>query len=202
MLADVRGYDYEPAGDGKEEVIILGGLDKEYCPIDPYALSEERIIYIYIYIDLPVQGKWELTKQHLSKTDEPSVLMNAIKKAERTILNNKLRIDILEKEYAENTEQCAAIESEFLAIKDELKVNDDKLTIVVNTLKENYLKMDRDRQLQEKNLRAVLKIIEFERKLQSVYRIKIEHLEKYFKKGEGFLMKLDNVHNLLVQGNE
>ena len=66
--------------DQLREFIILGGLDFQYCTMDPYILQEQ-----YINEDT----KWELTKVSKVKTENTNNLESTIKLANRNIMENR-----------------------------------------------------------------------------------------------------------------
>ena len=70
------------------EVIILGGLDVQFCTMDPYVLQETVITE---------HTKWELAKVSKVKSDNTSNLEATIKLANKNIMDNRKIIAQLEK---------------------------------------------------------------------------------------------------------
>lgn len=63
--------------------MILGGLDSQYCTMDPYILQEKIITE---------HTKWELQKVSKVKTENTDNLESTIKLANRNIMENRKMI--------------------------------------------------------------------------------------------------------------
>lgn len=93
------------------ELIILGGLDSQYCTMDPFILQEKIITE---------HTKWELTKTSKVKTENTNNLESSIKLANRNIMENRKMIAQLEKNLSDMAEELASLKYKKRQMDDEL----------------------------------------------------------------------------------
>ncbi len=73
-------------------LLLVGGLNTEYCYIDPFQLKE---------VALPQEAEWKLKEHHLNKERGETVMKESLRQATDIIAQNNSRIIELEGIYSE-----------------------------------------------------------------------------------------------------
>ena len=179
-------------GDESNELIILGGLDFQYCTMDPYILKDQGI---------NEHTKWELTKVSKVKADNTNNLESTIKLANRNIMENRKIIASLEKNLSDMSEELALLKYRKREMDEELEVKRKSFREAVKQFKEKDRKLIQERVKAETKLKAMYELVELEQRMQAVIVRKIDLIEKNFAKAESFLIILDTFMNKLKAKN-
>ncbi len=109
------------------ELVILGGMDFQYCTMDPYILQEQIITE---------HTKWELTKVSKVKTDNTNSMESTIKLANRNIMENRKIIATLEKNMSDMSEELASLKYKKRCMEEELEFKIKSFKEAVKQFKE------------------------------------------------------------------
>eukprot|EP00347_Sterkiella_histriomuscorum_P002702 403367137 len=168
------------------ELIILGGLDSQYCTMDPFILQDKIITE---------HTKWELTQVSKVKSDNANNLESSVKLANKNIMENRKIIAKLERNLSDMSEELASLKYKKRQMEDELDLKIKSYKEAVKQFKDQDRRLISDKQRHEDRIIAMQNLIELEQKMQAVIVRKIDVIERNFAKSEQFIITLDTFLN-------
>jgi len=92
------------------------------------------------------------------------------------------------------------INIEYSSISKDLEIDEKNLHGAVEELKDKHEGLVKERNQNETNYNAYKKLIEADRRLQTIYKSKVEYIERVFKRAQLYVQKIDTAFSILSQG--
>lgn len=105
--SDFNEQEHKVDGPYPPELLIIGGMDSQYCTMEPYKLQEHLI---------DEETKWEQVKIAKDKSENIANIENTTKLAQKNILENYKMVAALDSNLVEMNEELAELKYKKMTI--------------------------------------------------------------------------------------
>lgn len=175
------GYNSE----GRAELLLLGGLDINYCSPDVYSLQQT---------ETPEGKAWTVPQK--TQLEPPSK-----NKAESTLQDQFKKIRELQTQVSVNRDKIVVLENENANLTDTLEQEAKKIQEEENFLKKEISSLEESETLNKQQVKKLKKDIQSLESTGEKHKAKVEALEDLVKKAETLLITLDHSLNEVMTVN-